>query len=57
MLRAERRIGELLAQLLPHGGDRKSTARKGVGTLNDLGIDPGRSWRWRCEAAIPVAAF
>ena len=57
MLRAERRVGELLAQLLPHGGDRKSTARNAVGTLKDFGIDPGRSWRWKREAAIPVAAF
>ena len=57
MLRAERRVGELLAQLLPHGGDRKSTARNGAATLAHLGIEPGRSWRWRREAAIPVAAF
>jgi hypothetical protein len=57
MLRAERRAGELLAELLPHGGDRKSTARYGAGTLADLGIDPVRSSLWRREAAIPEAAF
>jgi hypothetical protein len=57
MLRAERRAGELLAELLPHGGDRKSTSRNGIGTLVDLGIDPVRSSRWRREAAIPAAAF
>ena len=57
MLRAERRVGELLAQLLPHGGDRKSTARNGAATLADLAIAPGRSWRWRRKAAIPEAAF
>jgi hypothetical protein len=47
MFRAERRAGELLAQLLPHG----------AGTLADLGIDSGQSSLWRREAANPAAAF
>jgi hypothetical protein len=56
-LRAERRAGELLAELVTHGGDRKSRSRDANLKLSDLGIKPSQSARWRREAAVPEQVF
>ena len=56
-LRAERRIGQLLRELIPHGGNRRSSRHHADLKLSDLGIDSSQSSRWRREAAVPEAVF
>lgn len=56
-LRAERRAGELLGELVRHGGNRRSSYHDGNLKLSDLGINSNQSSRWRREAAIPTSAF
>lgn len=66
-LRAERRGGEILADLKEnggrarHGGDRKSRYRDDtlidVPTLDDLGLSKGEAARWQQFAALPADAF
>jgi hypothetical protein len=56
-LRAERRIGQLLRELIPHGGNRRSSRHRADLRLSDLGIDSSQSSRWRREAAVPEAVF
>jgi len=56
-LRAERRAGELLAGVVSHGGDRKSSSHDENLILADLGIDHNQSARWQREAAIPQETF
>ena len=56
-LRAERRAGELLSELNPHGGNRRSNGCGRKLRLVDVGIDANQSARWRREAAVPEAVF
>jgi hypothetical protein len=56
-LLAERRAGELLGELVAHGGNRRSSCHHGNLKLSDLGINPNQSSRWRREAAVPEAVF
>ena len=57
VVRAERRLGELLAPLQLHGGDRKSTSTDTRLKLTDLGISYDQSSRWQQAAQLPEAAF
>jgi len=56
-LRAERRLGEMLAEMAMHGGDRKSESRSHDVTLNDHGITKMQSSRWQAEAKVDEDAF
>lgn len=56
-LRAERRAGELLAELKLAGGDRRSTVAGSSLTLEELGISKHQSSRWQREAAVPEDVF
>lgn len=62
-VRAERRAGELLAQmkrrgeLTPHGGDRKSESRSDTTNLKDVGITPDQSSRWQSLASMSDEHF
>lgn len=56
-LRAERKAGELLAQLSLHGGNRKSNSHHEILKLADLGIDRNKSARWQLAASIPDSIF
>jgi N6-adenosine-specific RNA methylase IME4 len=53
-LRAERRAGELLAEMPKHNGDPRS---HDVTRLSDLGIQKMESSRWQRIASLPEAAF
>lgn len=56
-LRAERRAGELLAELKLAGGDRKSPGAANALTLEELGVTKHQSSRWQREAAVPEDVF
>ena len=56
-IRAERRCGEMLPDVLEHGGDRKSESRSHDATLNKLGISKQQSSRWQKLADIPDKQF
>jgi len=56
-LRAERKAGELLAQLQLHGGDRKSQKAEDRPKLEDIGITKDQSSRWQLAAAISEREF
>jgi hypothetical protein len=56
-LRAERKAGELLAQLSLRGGDRKSKSHTATLKLADLGINRDKSARWQLEASVPESVF
>jgi hypothetical protein len=56
-LRAERRAGELLADLALNGGDRRSHSLGERMKLDDLGIERNQSARWQREASVPEAVF
>lgn len=56
-LRAERRAGQILNELLPHGGNRRSRWHHANLKLSDLGINATQSARWRREAAVPEIVF
>jgi hypothetical protein len=56
-LQAERRAGQLLANLVKHGGDRRSNDRSNHIRLVDLGIDHNQSARWQRAASVPKEAF
>jgi hypothetical protein len=56
-LRAERRAGELLSELAPHGGNRRPSSHEENLKLSDLGIDHNQSARWRREATVSDAVF
>jgi N6-adenosine-specific RNA methylase IME4 len=49
---AERRGGELLAEMEIHGGDRRSGSRSQPLTLKDLNIDKSDSHRWQTMAKV-----
>jgi N6-adenosine-specific RNA methylase IME4 len=56
-LRAERKAGELIAQLKLHGGDRRSNDSDDRVTLEELGISKDQSSRWQLIARLPEKAF
>jgi protein gp37 len=59
-LRAERRLGELLARMPknPGGGDHRfHDVTGGPATLDELGVSKIQSHRWQRIARVPVAAF
>jgi hypothetical protein len=57
MLRAERRAGKLLANLINHGGNRKTRSHVENSKLSELDIDHNQSARWQREASVPDAVF
>lgn len=62
-VRAERRCGEMLAQmkergeLTSHGGDRKSESRSDTTNLNEVGITADQSSRWQSLASMSEEHF
>jgi hypothetical protein len=52
-VRVERKCGELLAQTVEHGGDRKTESRSNHSTLNDIGLTRDQSSRYQQLAAMP----
>jgi hypothetical protein len=56
-LRAERRAGVLLSQLMLRGGDRRSKSRDDRLKLDDLGISRNQSTRWQIQAKVPENIF
>ena len=56
-LRAERKAGEVLAETVSRGGDRKTGSKSHDGTLKTLGINKNQSARWQQAASVPEAEF
>ena len=56
-LRAERKVGSLLAELHLQGGDRKSKSHDATLKLEDLGITRTQSHRWQVEASVSNEEF
>lgn len=52
-IRAERRAGQLLAEMQLHGGDRVSASHDAHSTLEVLGISQNQAARWQKEAVVP----
>ena len=56
-LRAERRVGEMLAAMELHGGDRKSKSQDVTLKLDSIGITKMQSSRWQTEAKLDEDEF
>jgi 16S rRNA G966 N2-methylase RsmD len=56
-VRVERRCGEILPDVIGHGGDRKSESRLDRRTLKELGISKYQSHCWQTIAKWPVEHF
>lgn len=56
-IRAERRAGEMLAQMNLHGGDRKSSLHDANLKLSDVGVSGIESHRWQRIAGIDEFTF
>ncbi|WP_146597731.1 MT-A70 family methyltransferase [Novipirellula aureliae] len=56
-LRAERKAGEMLAEMKLHGGDRRSDEQDDRLRLTDLGISKDQSSRWQLLARVPAKLF
>jgi hypothetical protein len=56
-LRAERKAGEMLAEMKLHGGDRRSDESGDRLRLDDLGISKDQSSRWQLLARVPAKLF
>ena len=56
-LRAERRAGGLLTELVRHRGNRSSSSQRENLKLSELGIDHNQSSRWQREATVPQKEF
>ena len=56
-LRCERRLGEMLEQDAPHGGDPATRQGRGGATLVDLGVSKDMSVRTRRVASVPEEKF
>lgn len=56
-LRAERRVGEILAGMKLRGGDRKTNSHDASLKLSNLGIKSDQSSRWQQEAKVPESKF
>jgi hypothetical protein len=52
-LRAERKAGEMLAEMELHGGDRRSKSHDVTLNLADLGISKMQSSRWQLQSKLP----
>lgn len=58
-VRAERRAGEMLAEMATNGqrarqgGDRRGESKSDAATLKDLGVSRDQSSRWQKLAATP----
>lgn len=52
-IRAERRAGDILAQLQLRGGNRRSPGRKPAVTLKELGVTRNQSRNWQRENLVP----
>lgn len=55
-LLAERKAGDILADIVRHGGMRRPGLHE-VGTLADLGVKPNDSSRWQLEAWVPPEIY
>ena len=55
-LRAERKAGELLAEMVPHEGGRPKRSQD-ESVLGRLGLDRNQSSRWQEEATVPEETF
>lgn len=56
-LLAERKAGEMLADTVHHGGDRKSRSHDATLNLDAIGVNKTQSSRWQRLAAIPEDEF
>jgi hypothetical protein len=59
-LRAERRIGEMLKETVPHGGGNPQLSHDGTvrpPKLPELGITRNQSSRWQAIASLPEKTF
>jgi hypothetical protein len=56
-LRAERKAGQILADLKLRGGDRRSKRHGALLKLDDLGISRDQSKRWQRLASVPESDF
>lgn len=56
-IRARRKAEELLAGMIEHGGDRRSTSRLRAPTLNEVGVTKTESSAWQALARFPDAEF
>jgi N6-adenosine-specific RNA methylase IME4 len=56
-LQAERRAGEMLAEMPLKGGDRKSQSHDARVKLSDFGIEATQSHRWQLIASLPFDIF
>lgn len=56
-LRAERKVGALLAEMRLRGGDRRSSHGNDRPRLADLGISHSQSMRWQLEATLSEDDF
>ena len=54
-LRAERKAGEVLKKVAPHGGNRKSSST--TSNLKNLGVSNLQSANWQQAASVPEAKF
>lgn len=56
-LSAERKAGQLLAEMELQGGDRKSKSRDVTLNLSDIGITKMQSSRWQLAAKLPEVEY
>jgi len=56
-LRADRKVGKLLADMKLRGGDRRSNFHDASLKLEEFGISYTQSARWQLEASIPEEVF
>lgn len=56
-LRAERKAGQILAELRLRGGDRRSKRHRAHLKLDDLGVSKDQSKRWQRIASVPESEF
>lgn len=58
-LRAERKLGELLAAMEKHKGGNPNRSHNvtGSSTLKDMGVEKMQSHRWQLESHLPDEAF
>lgn len=57
VLEAERRLGEMLATMALHGGDRKSKSHDATLNLSTFGFSRSQSSRFQTAARVPLHTF